>query len=120
MKKEIVRTGKLSKEGLMITAINNMGEVRRILKAMDYCMCTYEDYLRISAKPGREHAAASKYGLVLVRAEILCGIVCDVQRKVGAPILTGFLNGKEEMLQFAKELDYVFSDELYAEKFMNI
>lgn len=119
MSKKITRTGKLSKEGLMITAINNMGETRRILKAMDYCMCTYEDYLKLSQRPGREQAAGSKYGLVLVRAEILCGIVCDVQKKTGVPIITGFLNGKEEMLQFARELDYVFSDELYAEKFMN-
>lgn len=107
-----VETGKLSREGLILTALNCAGETRRILKAMDYCMCTYEDYLRLSKKPGKEQAAKSKYGFALVRAEILCGIVCDVQKKTGIPLIKEFLNGNEEMLLFARELDYTFSVEL--------
>lgn len=104
------KTGKLSKEGLLITAVNNMGETRRILKAMDQCIDTYDDWVRIASNPARKQAASSKYGYALVRAEILCGVVSDVQKKVGCPIITGFLNGREEMLQFALELDDVFSE----------
>lgn len=103
---------KFDESALMRALLTNPREAYELARELGSAIDAITVYEKIHLYPEQAHASRSKLGYADAKAKVVLGILCNLYKKTGLKILTGYV-GEDERLDFIQDLDDFFN-ELYA------